>query len=292
MATRMPVAAGTFYPSNPVKLAKEIESCFRNGPGAPGKPTDRKIVAAVVPHAGYPYSGPVAACAYKVLAGAKQPDTVIIIGLDHRGLGTAASVWQGSAWETPLGKLEIDYALGKNLLGLDTIFNKELDPHMEEHSIEVQLPFLQAIYKDWPKILPISVSAPPDIMTARRMGDAIYRAAKGRNAVLLASSDFTHYGISYGYFPFFGTPAEIEKQVHDSDMAVISSIEQIRPDEVIDAVKRKGLTICGAMPIAILLNALAGLKIEKGKLLKYATSAETTGDRENFVGYAAVVFEK
>ncbi len=292
MVTRTPVAAGTFYEASPDKLAKQITECFKDGAGIPGESSNRKIAAVISPHAGYQYSGKVAAYVYKALAEAHQPKTIILLGPDHRGLGTAASIWQGSAWETPLGKLDVDYELGKSLLAEDTVFNKELNPHQNEHSIEVQLPFIQAIYKTKPRILPISISAPLNIITAKRMGQAIYRATKRQDIVLIASSDFTHYGINYGFFPFFGTPDEVEAKVHKLDQGAIKEIEKIKPDAFVNHVRITGATICGAMPIAILLNILKAMKIERGKLLKYTTSAEVTGDRENSVSYAAIVFEK
>lgn len=292
MVTRAPVAAGSFYEEDPKKLAENITKCFKEGAGIPEEPTDRRTIAAIVPHAGYKYSGKVATYAYKALAESKQPTTIIILGPDHRGRGTSASIWMGSSWETPLGKLEIDYDLGRAILTEDTIFNRELDAHQDEHSIEVQLPFIQAIYEKKPKIIPISISAPLEISLAKRLGEALYRATRGRDIIFVASSDFTHYGISYGYFPFFGTPIEVEEQVHKLDHEAIKEINLIRPEPFVDMIKRTKATICGAGPIAILLNILREMKIEKGKLLKYSTSAETTGDRENFVSYASIVFEK
>lgn len=287
MVTRKPVAAGTFYPASPIVIKNQIASFIEKAK------VERvgKIIAAIVPHAGYEYSGRVAGYAYKSLASA-NPKTIILIGPDHHGAGTSASAWMGSSWETPLGKLEIDYELGKVLLAEDRLFNKELDPHQQEHSIEVQLPFIQAICKTEPKILPISVSLPLDMMLARRLGKALCRVIKGRDIVLVASSDFTHYGINYGYFPFFGTEREVEDKVHDMDLKAIKEIEKIKPDNFVDYVKRTGATICGAMPIAILLNTLKEMKVERGRLLKYATSAEVTGDKSNSVSYAAIVFEK
>ena len=292
MVTRSPVAAGSFYEDNPTRLANQITKCFTEGPGIPEEANNNKIIAAIVPHAGFKYSGKVAAYAYKALAEAHRPNTIILIGPDHRKAGTAASVWQGSAWETPLGQLEIDYELGRIVIAEDVIFNRELDAHQDEHSLEVQLPFIQALWKTKPKILPISISADLDILAAKRMGQALYRATVNRDVIIIVSSDFTHYGISYGYFPFFGTPDEVENQVHVLDHQAIKEINRVNPEAFIDFVKRTKATICGAMPIAILLNTLRAMKIEKGTLLKYATSAEVTGDKENSVSYAAIVFEK
>jgi AmmeMemoRadiSam system protein B len=291
MVTRSPVAAGSFYEDDPNRLGRQITKCFE-GAGLPGESTERKLIAAIVPHAGFKYSGKIAAYAYKALAEAHPPKTIILIGPSHKKAGTSASIWQGSAWETPLGELEIDYELGRILVAEDLIFNKELDAHQDEHSLEVQLPFIQALWKTKPKILPISVSADLDILTAKRMGEALYRATVNRDVFFVISSDFTHYGINYGYFPFFGTPDEVENQIHVLDHQAIKEINRINPEAFIDLVKRTKATICGAMPIAILLNTLRAMKIEKGKLLKYATSAEVTGDKENSVSYAAIVFEK
>ena len=293
MVVRSPVVAGMFYAAEAGALKRQIESCFFSnfGPGKLPQPNGKKVIAAIVPHAAYVYSGAAAAWAYKEIAETEKPDTVIILGPSHTGFGKIASVWQGSEWETPLGTVEIDRELGSKLH--NEIWDNELEPHLQEHSIEVQIPFLQYIWKEPPKILPISISAPPEIEICTKIGQALAKAIKESNKkiLIIVSSDFTHYGVSYGYLPFVGKPAEVKKQLSALDYGAIEKIEKLDPEGFSQYIKDTSITICGASPIIVALVTLKELEVKKAKLLKYYTSAEITGDWNNSVSYAAIIFE-
>ncbi len=268
---RLPAVAGTFYPADKEELEKAIRLSFLSkfGPGKLlKKKSSGKIFGAVVPHAGYEYSGSAAAHVYKELAEAEKPEIIIILGPPHT-YPTTVSMWQGADWATPLGKVSITRDVK-----LD--WDKDPLPHMEEHCIEVQLPFLQTIYDKIPKILPIVVSAP--LEHCIKLGKQLASALKGKKALILASSDFTHAGPAYGFTP--------PRPVKEIDMECINNILTLNV---------KGLdeqsTICGISGIAVMLSTLKELHPTcKGKLLKYYTSSEISGDKLNSVSYAAIIF--
>ncbi len=292
--TRKPVVAGIFYAENADKLREQVESCFltKEGKELPLKKGNKKIFGLIVPHAGYQYSGQAAAYGYKTLAATEKPDTIIILGPAHTGLGTIASIWHGGAFETPLGAVEIDRELGEKLKS--ELFDVDPEPHLQEHCIEVQLPFLQTIYQNnTPKILPIVFSAPLEADLCRRLGRQIAEAIKqsGKDVLIITSSDFTHYGASYGFVPFFGTPLDIKKKLGVLDFKAIEQIEKLDVEGFVTYVKESGATICGAVPIAVHMAAARELGAKKAKLLKYYTSADTTDDWSNSVSYAAIVLE-
>ena len=172
---RQPVASGMFYESDSNRLRDQIERCFRSGLGPkklPGEKKEGKILGGIVPHAGYAYSGACAAHVYKKLAESEKPDTVIILGPSHSGMGSKASVWLGSEWETPIGAVNIDKELALSIAESSEVFDRELMPHMQEHSIEVQLPFLQYIWPNVP-IIPIAITPPPSASLCENIGKAI-----------------------------------------------------------------------------------------------------------------------
>ncbi len=257
---RNPAAAGRFYPADSETLRKMIERCFSSQLG-PGKENiaDR-LKAAVVPHAGYVYSGPCAAHVYSRLS----PSTAVVLGTNHTGSGSGLDT-SGEDWVTPLGEIKLDREMRDKLMEECDIKIEE-SAHALEHSIEVQLPFLQ--FKGFEKFVPISVSHLP---RARLMelGEALREVSP---PVILASSDFSHY-VS-------------QKTAERIDLQAIELIEKGDADSFLDFVEKNHASICGAAPIAALLYALQS----KGKLLKYYTSGEVTGDRDQVVGYGAIGF--
>jgi len=277
MKVRKPVVSGTFYAGTPKELKKQIEWCYKHelGPGVVpqvNKAGSRKIVAIVVPHAGYVYSGPVAAHAYKELAEDGVFDTVVILGPNHSGYGAPVSVWTESSWETPLGKMEINEELTRKILG--GIIEADETAHIYEHSIEVQLPWLQHLYGEL-KIVPIAMLA-QDVETAREVGKAISKT--GDNTIIVASSDFTHY--------------EPHSIAAEKDKSMIEAIVNLDEEMLY---KRRGLlncTMCGYGPVASAIVAAKEMKAKTANLLKYATSGDTTGDFSRVVGYGSIVIRR
>ena len=279
MQLRKPAVAGMFYAGSPRELTEQIESCYKSklGPGTMpqlNSQGSREIVAVVVPHAGYYYSGPVAAHAYKELANDGIFDAAIILGPNHTGYGPLVSLWARGEWETPLGRVEIDEGFAANLLkeGRGMIEADE-KAHMHEHSIEVQLPWLQHLYGEL-KIVPIAMMA-QDIETARTIGEAISKI--GGNTVIIASSDFSHY-----------EPGPVAA---DKDRSVIEAIINLDEEELYRRRQSLDSTMCGFGPIASAIVAAKEMKAKGATLLKYATSGDTTGDFSRVVGYASIVLK-
>lgn len=279
--------AGTFYEAGFQALEEQIKSCFMNkkGPGAlPIKRGDKQIRAIISPHAGYVFSGACAAWGYKELAEAKAPDVYVIFGPNHTGLGKSSIILD--SWQTPFGMVRADEEFGKMLVK-KTELVEDPKAHLQEHSIEVQLPFLQFVSKDILskiRILPIAISEEVDLnKLALDIKEVILDSSK--KVVFVVSSDFTHYGAQYGYLPF---SSDIPERMYKLDEGAIKLIKNMESDAFLDYVYETGATICGKLPIALLLKTL---EKTKGKLLQYYTSADIMGDYRNAVGYASILFE-
>lgn len=281
---RMPAVSGQFYPSDKNALREEIKSCFLSelGPGKmPGKSGAKKVLGAIVPHAGYKFSGPAAAFAYKETAESKKPDTYVVVGPGHMGCPSAISL---KDWKTPLGTAKNDSEFGKALAensGIDV--NEEA--HKPEHSIEVQIPFLQFVSSRF-SFCPVIAGHDIDYT---ELAEAIRKTAKQlkKDIVVIASSDFTHYGPAYGYIPF---KSDVKKNMHALDNGAIELIKKLDAGGFMDYADKKQATICGQIPIAVLIGAVKA-DAKKGKLMKYYTSGDVMGDYSNAVGYASIVFE-
>jgi len=277
MKVRKPVVSGTFYTGTPKELKEQIEWCYKHelGPGVVpqvNKAGSRKIVALVVPHAGYIYSGPVAAHAYKELAEDGVFDTVVILGPNHTGYGAPVSVWTESSWETPLGKVKINEELARKVVG--GIIRADETAHIYEHSIEVQLPWLQHLYGEL-KIVPITMLA-QDVETAREVGKAISKT--GDNTIIIASSDFTHY--------------EPHSIATEKDKSMIEAIVNLDEEMLYERRELLSCTMCGYGPVASAIVAAKEMKAKTANLLKYATSGDTTGDFSRVVGYGSIVIKR
>jgi len=277
MRTRKPTVSGMFYASTATELERQIEWCYKHelGPGVIPQVNSeglREIVAIVAPHAGYYYSGPVAAHAYKELADDGIFDTAVILGPNHTGYGYPVSVWTGSAWNTPLGEVEINDTLAQSLLG--GIIKSDEIAHTHEHSIEVQLPWLQHLYRSI-KIVPITMLT-QDIETARTIGKVISQA--DGNLILIASSDFTHY--------------EPQSVAVEKDGSVIEAIVTLDEEELYKRCEFLNCTMCGYGPVASVIVAAKEMKAKTAHLLKYATSGDTTGDFSRVVGYSSIVIKR
>lgn len=282
MLARAPAVSGSFYPESPEKLKKQISN-FAKGV----KVSPKKCVGLVAPHAGYEFCGRTAALAYKSVTDGF--DTIVLLGPNHYGLGVGVSTTTES-WSTPLGIVEADRKFIEKIRG-KLIMDDRL-PHLKEHSIEVQLPWLQYFFKGF-KIVPISINPIYyDIKTARDIGESIANAAKslGRKALLVASSDFTHYGAAYAYEPFAGEPEDIIiRKIKEADKQAIDLILDLKPDELIRLCDEKRLTICGYGGIAAMLHAAKILGAGHGELIDYSTSYDISQDINAIVGYAGII---
>ncbi|MFC1697569.1 AmmeMemoRadiSam system protein B [Nanoarchaeota archaeon] len=283
---RKPIVSGTFYEADRKELIKQIEDSFKHefGPGTlPNPRTDKEIKAIIAPHAGYPYSGPCQAFSYKALAESKFPDVYIILGTNHQ---TQTSCTSNKDFETPLGTVKLQDNFIKEL-NID--LNEQA--HENEHSIEVQLPFLQFISennKDKLKIVPIIVGI-DYADTAEKIIKALQKT--NLNPVFIISTDFTHYGMSYGFVPF---QDNVKEKLHNLDKGAIDHILKIEPLKFNTNLQETGATICGRFAIMCLLEILNNLKDRKNiksKLLKYYTSGDIARNYRNSVGYASILFE-
>ena len=270
---RKPAAIG-FYPPDKDVLREKVRSLL-----ADTKRIDvEDAVGAIVPHAGYSFSGLTAASVYASLPG--NYETIIILGTNHTGRGKEIAV-SSDEWITPLGAIENDVELGKKIVNISKTASHDEAAHMQEHSIEVQLPFLQVKMQEF-KIVPIAVSSDLSAKTYAELADAIKKALKGKRALVIASSDFTHYGEMYGFAPKCD---DANKWVHDTDKKVIDAILAHDTEKFINLAGKT--TVCGAGAIATLMYFT---KDRKGHLVDYRTSFDVSGDESIIVGYGGVVF--
>ena len=277
MQVRTPAVAGMFYPKEKNKLKNVIHDCFLH-PFGPRKipPTsdNEKILGVISPHAGYMYSGPVATNSFYSIS-SHRPELVIITGPNHYGIGCNVAVMKEGIWKTPLGEVEVDsecaVEINKNFKDIELDFFS----HTRDHSLEVQIPMLQEIYSHKFKILPI-ILINQDYQTAKKVGSAIAKIAKIRKTMIVGSSDFTHY--------------EENNFAHKQDSALIEPILNLDLDEFYRVLQEKQISACGYGAIASTMMACKELGAKKGRLLKYATSGDVTGDKNSVVGYASIVF--
>ncbi|MHC1709134.1 MAG: AmmeMemoRadiSam system protein B [Methanomassiliicoccales archaeon] len=270
---RRAAVAGQFYSSSKSALIKELERCFLSplGPGklpVVEKEGPRTIAGAVVPHAGLVFSGPVAAHVYAEMAADGMPETVVIIGPNHTGYGKAVSA-SSEDFETPLGVVRSDRDIVSRLKGVVEI---DRAAHLYEHSLEVQLPFLQYLDPDI-KVVPI-VMGRQDLVMAKETAKVLREACVGKDVVILASSDFSHY-----------LPAEAARK---RDEMVLERILRLDAEGVVDVVEKNDISMCGYGPVAAMIMACGG---SRARLLHYGNSGDVRpmGD---VVGYAAAVVER
>ncbi len=273
---RAPAVAGAFYAGTGSELAHQVESCFRDprGPGelpARQRRGVRSLEAAFVPHAGLPYSGAIAAHVYARLAVERAPATVLVLGVDHHGASQGAAL-SDRPWLTPLGPTAVDHELARRL----TAGPVEVDEraHEREHSIEVQLPFLEYVLPR-PRFVALEVAYGP-LAFLEDVAGVVRDAVEGRDVMLLASTDFSHYV----------PPATAERLDH-------LAIEQILARDargLYDTVRRHDISMCGIAPSTVLLAATASRPLY-GRLLRWGHSGEVEPMR-TVVGYAALTLDR
>jgi len=273
---REPVVAGQFYPSEKKELKSMIKSCFEHkfGPGTDSIESNEKIFGVVCPHAGYVYSGPTACHSYKSIAN-QNPELVIIIGPNHFGVGKDAATMIDAHWQTPLGMVQVDSESAKQVAEISKFIEIDEYSHSQDHSLEVQVPMLQEIFSNDFQILPIILRS-QDIETAIDVGNAVTEIAKKKNAIIIASSDFTHY--------------EENSFAHQQDKALIEPILEMNVERFYQVLNERRVTACGFGAMASVMIACKNLGAIKGKLLSYATSGDVSGDTESVVGYGAIKF--
>jgi len=275
---RKPIVAGQFYSDYKEELNEQLNDSFKSkfGPGLPSKNKENDLIGVIAPHAGYVFSGPCAAWAYKEIAESKLPDTYILLGLSHQGFGTCVSL---EDWETPLSIVKNDKEFGDKL-----DIKQDEKAHAMEHSIEVQIPFLQFANKENFKVVPIIVSQDMDY---KEISEKIYEVIKAlkRKVCIIASSDFTHYGVNYGYFPFQNN---VRENLDKLDNGAIKHIEKLDAFKFLDYIETTKATICGKIPIAVALELSKKLGAKKAELLKYYNSGDISKDYGSMVGYGAI----
>lgn len=278
---REPAVAGMFYDANPNNLLESLDASFLGpyGPGrlpAPAPLLSRDIVGLVSPHAGYQFSGYAAAASYFELAEDGLPDTAILIGPNHRGTGSPAAIMTSGTWRTPLGDAEIDSEIACAMLESSDLLREDARAHASEHSLEVQVPFLQYLSRKI-KIVPVllSILAWEDApLYAENIGRGIAEAIGEKNVVVVASTDFSHY--------------EPKAVAEENDRRAIDAIETQDYKALLDVVSRRGISMCGVVPTAATLVACAMLGAKRARLLAYYTSADIIGDTSQVVGYGAL----
>ena len=222
------------------------------------------------------YSGPVAATAFYNLALDGKPDTVVLLGPNHTGYGSALSVMREGAWQTPLGNIEIDTALADAIIHETNVVDVDDVAHRFEHSLEVQLPFLQYLYGNSFKIVPICFLM-QDYDSAVEIGRALTEALDATNSIVIASSDMTHY--------------ESAKSAAAKDQAALKEVTELNAKGFYETIEARNITACGYAPITALITYAVGVNA-RADLLSYHNSGDITGDPSSVVGYAAVSFKK
>ncbi len=266
--SRKTVYAGTWYPGTEESIRKAIDSFLPTK-----KVAATKAIGIMVPHAGWLYSGKVAA---QVYAGTRIPGTVIMIGPNHTGQGYMVSLSDSDTWDTPFGAVSLSRTLCQRITELcGGTVSLDDSAHSREHSLEIQLPFLQYFRKDV-KIVPIILATQsPEI--CRILGEGIAGAIKEskEEILILASSDMTHYE----------SLADAKKK----DTLAIGEIIALQPDKLLQTVSKHEISMCGVAPAAVMLHAAKILGAAKAELISYDTSGTVTGDYKEVVGYAGVI---
>jgi hypothetical protein len=279
--------AGTFYPAEPDRLAKLVETLLAGAAKVPRPDAldPSAVVGALVPHAGLVFSGAVAALSWR-LAGEIAPSTIVLAGTDHQAWAAGVGVWTGGPWRTPLGDVSVDRELSRRIAGLGSPFEADDDAHLAEHSIEVQLPLLIRACPG-ARIVPLAVS--PRLEGHAEAGALLGRMlaelrAAGERILIVASSDFAHY-----------PPARVCEEVDDRLLGPLLALDEAalgKLDRALDAMNLPGLVcgMCGIDPARFVLSAVAEMGATRGLLLGKATSADAGGDPRRTVGYAAAAF--
>jgi AmmeMemoRadiSam system protein B len=277
---RQPAVAGHFYKGTKEALKRQVEEFVISAEKV-------RALGILSPHAGLMYSGAVAGAVYSSV---ELPDTFVLIGPNHTGLGSPVSIMCKGGWETPLGAVDIDEPLARSILSRSPRMHEDSLAHLREHSLEVQLPFIQ-YFKKSSKIVPIQMldtRLETCLEVGRAVGEAIAECGM-RNAeygselrtpnselpLIVASSDMSHY--------------ERAAAAKQKDYEAIRNILDLDPEGLYTTVKKQGITMCGCGPAVAMLAACKILGAKEAKLVRYANSGEVSGDYEQVVGYAGII---
>lgn len=266
---RLPAVSGRFYPSNPKELTALVNRYTQTEPGV----VTTRVKACLVPHAGYVYSGHVTGA---VLARIRLPKTILILGVRHAPRGESAAILSSGAWRTPLGDVAIDEELASTLRASCSLLKEDEVAHSTEHSLEVQLPFLQVLAPGF-RFVPVALGTVrfEDLVS---VGEAIGRVLADANeeVLLLTTSDLNHY--------------EDDATTRVKDAKAIENLLALDVRGLYDICRNENISMCGLGPAVAMLTALHRLGAKKAELVRYATSGDITGDRDAVVGYAGMIF--
>jgi len=274
---RKPAVAGLFYEQDKDKLRKQIESCFqgRFGPGKLPelKQGEGKLLALISPHAGYIYSGQAAAHAFYAIAEEGLPERIVIIGPNHQAIGEEVALFSQGEWQTPLGSVKIDEELAQEILANSDIIKDDPIAHLLEHSIEVQLPFLQYIFGDKFSFVPLTVYN-QTLPVGLHIGDVLSKVLAGQKAIVIASTDLTHY--------------EPKALANDKDHMVIDCVKALNETSLFLTIGRHRITMCGPAGVAAAIVFGKRMGAKEGVLYQHYTSGDIVGDMLEVVGYASM----
>jgi MEMO1 family protein len=273
---RKPAVADVFYPADAKALSGLVRGFLKKAHA--GRNASGRALSVVAPHAGYVYSGQVAAYSYAALAESHKKrkfDSLVVAGPNHTGRGEPIAVSMRD-WETPLGTVRNDTALSKRIIGHSELISEDEEAHEGEHSVEVQLPFVQGVFGDIACVFVCMGDQSPE--SGELLCKAIVSAAKGlkRNVAVVASSDFDHY-----------EPAGVAE---GKDMPAIEAICGLDIDRFNGLLSGSGDTACGYGPISVAARFAKAQGAKEGRLLKYASSGDATGDYASVVAYASIAF--
>jgi MEMO1 family protein len=266
---RLPAVAGRFYPSDPAELSAQISEYLTPHNNS----TPRSVMACLVPHAGLMFSGHVAGAVFSSI---RIPKKVVILGVRHRPPGSPAAIVSDGVWRTPLGGAEIDHELAEKLRAACPLLSEDAVAHSKEHSLEMEIPFLQVLNPDF-RFVPIGLGT-AHFETLLSVGEAIggVLATEKDEVLLVTSSDLNHY--------------EDDATTRVKDGKAVEQLMSMDARGLYDVCRNEEISMCGLGPAVAMLTALQALKASKTELIRYATSADRAGDPSAVVGYAGMVF--
>ena len=263
---RKPAVAGRFYPGDQKSLQGEVEKHLVSNA------VREDVLGAVAPHAGFVYSGKVAGAVYSKI---NERPVVIILGVNHRGLGKPFTIIKEGIWQTPLGEVEVEAGLAQRLLASSDYLEEDELAHQFEHSLEVQLPFLQVHFRNPFEIIPICIGL-ANIEAYQGLGREIASKIEDPAKVLIvASTDLTHY--------------ESQEEARHKDEKAIEAILQLDEEELFGRIQRLHISMCGYAPTVVMIASTKALGAKEAELVKYMTSGDVTGDYSQVVGYAGII---